>query len=169
MGGRSPALACLFLLGGLLFAQDAGQGRAFLLRGPDVVKGLPFFPPNVLRALAGAYSLDAPSALEPARDASRAGELKLWYTREALVLGSAWKRAEAYGGGAYLMGRGGGSVLLLRAEGYYLFFELPGAAPSAPEELKRRAFVRAFDRKFLSFFKNAGSDAELSFPAFVDY
>jgi hypothetical protein len=35
--------------------------------------------------------------------------------------------------------------------------------------LASRAFIPAFARKFLAFFNNAASEAELSFPAFVEY
>jgi hypothetical protein len=159
------ALAACALVGWAALAQGAAaQGtaparRAILLRGADAVKGLPFFPPNAIAALSGVYG--------PEGTASGAPETRVWYSREALVLSSAWKRADLGASGlpdesAYALARAGGSVLALRTAKYTLFFEL-GDDPGG------RDFARAFDRKFRSFFDNAASDAELSFPAYVDY
>ena len=137
--------------------------RAILVRGAYAVKGLPFFPPNALPALTGIYGPDTGSA----GPASRADEISVWYTREALVLGGTWKRTDIGGSEAYLIERPQGPVIVLKSAGYYLFFELP--AGTSPDDKGRASFVRAFDRKFLVFFTNAATDAELSFPAYVDY
>jgi hypothetical protein len=137
--------------------------RAILVRGAYAVKGLPFFPPNALPALTGTYGPDAGSA----SSAFRAGEISVWYTRETLVLGGTWKRADIGGSEAYFVERHQGPVVVLKSAGYYLFFELP--AGTSPDDKDRASFVRAFDRKFLVFFANAATDAELSFPAYVDY
>jgi hypothetical protein len=142
-------------------ATDSSAQRAFLVRGAEPVKGLPFFAPNALPALSGAYSLRA--------DAPRGAELPVWYTRASLVLGSSWKRAEGFGPSALLLARPQGRVLVLRAERYYLFFELPAQGGTVRDEQGRQAFIRAFERKFGAFFDNAPTDAELSFPAYVDY
>jgi hypothetical protein len=151
----------------------AGAQRAFLVRGAASVRGLPFFSANALAALVGAYSLGgAAGATAPGGAAAPAQgvappepELLVWYTREALVLGGSWKQAASYGGAAFALERPQGPVIVMKAAAYYLFFDLPQAAA----ERDRRAFIRAFDRKFLAFFENARSDAELSFPAYVDY
>jgi hypothetical protein len=158
------ALAALVLAGGALFgAGAAAPRRAVLLRGADAVKGLPFFPPNAIAALSGAYVPGLPaSGAAPGRP-----ETAVWYSRELIVLSSAWKRADAGAVGfpdeaAYSLARGSLTVLAIRAPKYTLFFELS-------DESGGREFARAFDRKFRSFFDNAASDAELSFPAYVDY
>jgi len=158
-------LALLALAGpGTAQAVSTQARRAFLVRGPAPVKGLPFFAPNVLPGLAGEYSL-----VEPRVGEAGAAEFPVWYTRASIVLASTWKRAEAYGPGAFLLGRGPASVLLIRTSRCSLFFELPpSAAPDAPDS-RQRAFIGAFVKKFTVFFDNAATDAELSFPAYVDY
>ena len=137
--------------------------RAILVRGAFAVKGLPFFPPNALPALTGIYGPDTGST----SPASRQDEISVWYTPEALVLGGTWKRTDIGGPEAYLIERPQGPVIVLKSAGYYLFFELP--AGTSPDDKDRASFARAFDRKFLVFFTNAATDAELSFPAYVDY
>jgi hypothetical protein len=168
---RAAALRALPLIAAvaLCFAAPlfaAPGGRAILVLGADSIKGLPFFSPNAIRALSGAYELGlagkTPQALSPS--SSSTPRIAVWYTREALVLGPEWKRLELGGSRAYSLARGGGAVVALRADRYTLFFE-PGPVP----EGKARAFMLAFERKFLAFFENAPSDAELSFPAFVDF
>ncbi len=165
MRRTSVAFTALSLLAfaALALAQDkaassgaASLRRAILVRGASSVKGLPFFPPNAMAALSGAYS--------PHGAADAADEIPVWYTREAVVLGGAWKRATLAGYSAFSLERPRGSVLALRAPRYSLFFELPAALDSGG-----RAFITAFDRKFQAFFENAATEAELSFPAFVEY
>ena len=178
------ALAAAFLaaasLGLPAAAQAAGsQGtaarRALLSRGADSVKGLPFFPPNALSALVGSYALAGLSsklATGPAAAPFSAAvwglaEARVWYTRESLVLGSAWRRTDLGGRLAYSLAQAQRQVLLLREEGYYLFFEFSRDLES--EDPRRGAFALAFERKFQAFFQNASGDAELSFPAFVEF
>ena len=169
-----PVLAALAFAAGQApkVAAQTGTARlAMLVRGADSVRGLPFFPPNALAALVGAYrpqsavSVAAPQPGEPG--AAGVDETTVWYTRETLVLGPAWKRTGLVGSEAYLMARPRGAVILLKQARYYLFFELPVGAE--PGDKDRLSFVRAFDRKFLAFFNNAATDAELSFPAYVDF
>jgi hypothetical protein len=168
----SIALAALVIAGGALFGAGgaAAPRRAVLLRGADAVKGLPFFPPNAIAALSGAYVPNRPA---PAGGSSAAGaapglpETAVWYSREFLVLSPAWKRVDSLSVGfpdeaAYALARGSLTILAIRAPKYTLFFELS-------DEGGGREFARAFDRKFRSFFDNAAGDAELSFPAYVDY
>jgi hypothetical protein len=161
-------LACLLLAGqGGALGQISSSGRALLVRGADPVRGLPFFAPNALPGLIGAYSMGGPASQTKVPPA--APELSIWYTREPLVLGSSWRRDETYGSGAFLLARPQDQVLVLKAPGYYLFFELTDLSGAAPSDQGRRAFIRAFVRKFSAFFQSAASDAELSFPAYVDY
>jgi len=176
---RRAAAAVALSLCGLLAATPQGSAgtaarRALLERGADPIKGLPFFSPNAIAALSGAYDLGASAAAKAAvspiaasRPAPNAPMVGVWYTREDLVIGSAWKRAAVGGASGYALSRSQGIVLALRGQGYSLFFELPsGEAADDPAAL---AFIKAFDRKFLAFFENAATDAELSFPAYVDY
>jgi hypothetical protein len=151
-------------------AQASPPRRAILLRGADAVKGLPFFPPNALAALSGAYSLDGPASPGSAPRAQAAGaaaEVPVWYSRAPIVPAPSWKRVDlgaglSAGEAAYSFPRGELTVLALKEGKYSLFFELP-------DDPRAGAFARAFARKFQAFFDNAADDAELSFPAFVDY
>jgi len=187
IGRARAALAAALFLAGCLGAHAAAQAlapagaqgraarRAILVRGADAVKGLPFFSPNALAALVGSYDLaglGATAARAPAPGAAPgtapgAAEARVWYTREPLVLGGAWRRTDLEGSLAYSLAQDGGAVLLLKDPGYYLFFEF--SKELAPDEAGRRAFVLSFERKFQVFFQNASNDAELSFPAYVDY
>ena len=167
MGRTGAALIALALLSmTALHSQSApAVRRAVLERGADSVKGLPFFPPNAIAALTGAY--DLAGSLAPASASGGRQEASVWYSRETIVLGSAWKRVDlgfvaSAGQVAYSLAGGRGSVLALKGGKYTLFFELA-------DDPKTRAFIAAFDRKFQAFFFNANSDAELSFPAYVDY
>jgi hypothetical protein len=75
-------------------------------------------------------------------------------------------------GRAYVLSASGGDVLALRSGGRYTLFFRPEKAAGTTARLgdeRMKAFIKAFSRKFLAFFENAASDAELSFPAFVDY
>jgi hypothetical protein len=141
----------------------AAHRRAILVSGADRARGLPFFEPNAIAALSGRYALDAAAQAGAGAPATVA----VWFSRESLVFGPAWKRVDAreagtYAEAAYSLPRDVGAVLALKFEGYALFFELSGDPRAA-------AFSRAFSAKFPVFFRNAPSDAELSFPAYVDY
>jgi hypothetical protein len=158
---RAALLALAILLFSSPLAAAPVVRRAILVRGADSVKGLPFFAPNAIAALSGRYSLDG------ATSPGRAEGLAVWYSRESLVFSSAWKRldrseASSYADAAYSLERDGRSVLALKFEGYVLFLELSGDSREA-------AFARAFSAKFSIYFRSAASDAELSFPAYVDY
>jgi hypothetical protein len=161
---RELAAAALLLslaLGALCASAQSlpSARRAMLIRGPDRAKGLPFFQPNAIAALAGSYSLDGSSATPAASAAS------VWFTREYLVLGPSWKRSDMAGLAAYVQALPASQAVALKLSDYYLLFELPGSLPAS----LRSAFIEAFERKFLVFYQNAGSEAEISFPAFVDY
>ena len=107
--------------------------------------------------------------------------VRVWFTRERVVLGREWKQATAGTSRAWLLerppsrdgasgetaspGEGGAekpTVLAILPGSYALFFELPDGSP------RSRDFAPAFLRRFAVFFENARSDAELSMPAFVD-
>jgi len=176
--------AGLALLAASSSSAAAAPRRALLARGADPVKGLPFFSPNAIAALRGSYDLaeagaarGAASGAVPASPAGALGSrgetraIQVWYSREGVVFSEAWKRlgqgeAGAYAEAAFSLERGAARVLALRAEGYALFFELTQDPKDAGAEL---SFVRAFAAKFALYFRNAQTDAELSFPAFVDY
>lgn len=131
----------------------AARSPARLLSGPAALRGLPFFAPNAIRVLRGEYDLG------PFR-------VVLWYTREALVFGDAWKAQPSGRGGqakSWLLDRPEGTVLVIAESGYSLLAELPQDSASL------RRFLWALDEKFRVFFLNAPTDAELSFPAFVDF
>ena len=174
MGRTLAGLASALLLAALVAGGAAQSGtakgasadprRAFLARGADAVKGLPFFPTNAIPALSGVYRLGGGP---PGGAAPKDGEVSVWYTREPLILKSSWKRIEFAGFDAFALARPRGNVLVLKGASYHLFFELPAGA--ATDDPGRRAFVKAFERKFSVFFENAASDTELSFPAYVDY
>ena len=132
---------------------EAIRSPARLLSGPAALRGLPFFAPNAIRVLRGDYDLG------PLRVA-------VWYTREALVFGEAWKSQPSGRGGAaksWLLERSAGPVLAIAEPGYCLFVEL------SQDSASLRRFAWSLDEKFRVFFLNAPTDAELSFPAFVDF
>jgi hypothetical protein len=150
------ALAALAVLAPTAAAQSAPQRRAILVTGASPEKGLPFFAANAIPCLEGSYRASASGGTE-------GPELRVWFTREATVLNKAWKRSELSGGAVWALDRTTGLVLFVKAQAYSLFFELPADSPAW------RAFIPAFERKFAVFFENAATDAELSFPAYVDY
>lgn len=162
----ATALLALLVLVQLLAIAQAPARRALLVSGADPVKGLPFFPPNALASLVGAYDLALPAP--PGSLTTPSALAEVWYTRESLVLGPAWKRSDGALPQALVLDRPQGPVYGLAGEGYRLFLEPPNGS-AAGAESAWRAFVPAFERKFQAFFLNAATDAELSFPAFVDY
>jgi hypothetical protein len=154
----------------------AGAQRAILVDGAFAVKGLPFFPPNALSALTGRYRPDSGQGSVPSTarsspaspgSGSKADAISVWYTRETLVMDGSWRRTETGGAESYVLARPQGPVIVQKSARFYLFFEFPAGA--SPEDRSLLSFISAFDRKFLVFFSNAATDAELSFPAYVDY
>ncbi len=125
---------------------------ARLIKGPYPAKGLPFFETNALPALQGEYSLAQ-------------GSCRVWSCRAPLVFGGEWKsqgRAEAGQAALRLLSTPSSVVLALSGDGYTLFFEAPSDSPTL------RTFAYAMEKRFRGFFAAAPTDAELSFPAFVD-
>jgi len=128
-------------------------GRALLLRGPEPRKGLPFFSPNAIPALVGEYEVS--TAL-----------VRVWSSRSPLSFGKSWESIPIKLPAslrALRLARDGGPVIALAGPGYSLFFELPEDTPAF------RSFLAAFERRFAFFFEGAPTDAELSFPAYLDY
>ena len=117
------------------------------------MRGLPFFGPNAIPALSGLYDVDG-------------RELRVWSCRETLWLSPEWKPLPSgldTVSKAFLLQKGPGAILALVAKDYRLFVELP------EDSAILRRFAASLDRRFLVFFQNAKSDAELSFPAYVDF
>jgi hypothetical protein len=174
--GRGFRAAIAVLASCESIAAEAAEARAetpaaVLLKGAISARGLPFFGPNAIGALYGEYLLgmrarDAASAVAAAGGAAASDKARLvsvWYTRESVVLSAAWKSSASYGPGARVLARPEGPALFLKGEGYSLFLELAAESPEA------RSFAQALNRKFAVFFRNAPSDAELSFPSVVEY
>lgn len=137
--------------------QAAKPRTARLESGPEAVKGLPFFSPNAIAALRGRYSVGAESA-------------QVYSCRAEVFLGPEWSPLTApdssgLGSGlrCFVRDREAAPVLAIRAARYTLFIGLPRYAP----ELLIFSFALA--EKFSPFFSNAATDAELSFPAFIDF
>lgn len=174
VSGALLPLLMLIILAIPLAAQgrDGKTGRGYLIDGPQPVKGLPFFSPNAIPSLKGSYALASES--EGSADLSHRPSLNLWYTKEALVFGDAWKKADFAGleaRSALISSYKSSSVLALREGRYTLFFVKDGSSSgdSDVETAVNKGFILAFEKKFQAFFQNAASDAELSFPAFVDF
>ncbi len=126
---------------------------ARLLKGPTAVRGLPFFGQNAIAALSGEYAVGQ-------------RRVKVWSCRSPVFYSPAWKPTQTDLGAstrAFLLARPEGPVLAFSAGSFTLFVELPADSPSL------RRFSVALERRFAVFFVNAASDAELSFPAFVEY
>jgi|GEM_PF-6606001 len=140
-------------------------GRALLVRGTYAFRGLPHFPPNAVPGLAGEYLLAAPPVGPDSAAAGTADlSLRVWYTREPLVFGDRWKSGKLGPYTSYELRPDATSMLFLAiaSDGHELFLELPRDLPEL------RSFAVALERKFDQFFVGASSDADLSFPAFVD-
>lgn len=168
--------AALFLAAVCLVGPLAAQGtslraepaRGVLTRGPENLRGLPFFSPNAIPVLRAEYLIvpaaqapkDAASAVDSARDEIL---VRVWFTREAVVLGRDWIQASVGERRIWLLPRPGERPVLALLDSRYAFiFELPADSPTL------RSFAIALERRFDIFFRNAPSDAELSLPAFVD-
>jgi len=168
-GAASPSRFAALSAQGLGSPPAASSFRAVLTRGPDALRGLPFFAPNAIPSLRVEYLIiaadsspeDAASAVDPARAEPL---VRVWFTREAVVLGRDWKETRSGGRQAWSLARAEGlPVLALLHERYALFLELP------QDDARMRAFAAALERRFSVFFENAPSDADLSLPAFVEF
>jgi hypothetical protein len=166
--GAAAALAAAAFLGlGLPSAEaQAGSGpRAVLAAGTFALRGLPFFSPNAIPCLKGEYALSPGGATAPpaAETGIIPGErIPVWFTREPLIFGAEWKRSSLGGYAARSLSRPAGQALALVSERYVLVFEIPS------DDAAFRSIALAIANRFAVFFANAPTDAELSFPAFVD-
>ncbi len=151
-GAQTAAPPGGIVAGGMPLA--APPGRGLLAEGPARVGGLPFFPSNATPALSGTYLVG------PDR-------ITFWFTRSALFFSESWKDhpalASATGVPSSLLVLDGRQVFALRWKDHCLFLSAP-----AGRELSR-AFIVAFVRRFSFFYGTAATDAELSFPAAVDF
>jgi hypothetical protein len=150
-GGAVAALAALLILSAGTASAQAGQ--AILERGPAAVRGIPFFPPNVLAADKGEY-LAGQSRIE------------VYFTREPLVLPAGWRKAPC------------GQEALLRLDeeerptfcyvepgegGYALFLSFE------TEAFPWCAWTLAFLQRLRSLLTFSQGPAEVPFPAILEY
>jgi hypothetical protein len=139
----------------------APVGRAILIHGPETLRGLPFFSPNAIPALGASYLL-----------ADKA--IRVWYTREALWFSDEWHAIpEPSGPGIKQVLRRDDArlgVIVLRTQRFSLFLSLPdGTGTGAGIGPEFRRFSAGLVSRFAFFFDNAATDAELSFPATIDF
>ncbi len=133
--------------------RTARMSQAILERGPVAVRGLPFFPPNVLEADRAEY-LAGHSLIE------------VYITREPLVLPVGWRKASC------------GQEALLRVEGEdrptYCFVE-PGEGGYAlflafeSDDFPWCAWTQAFLPRLRSLLAFGQGRADAPFPAVLDY
>jgi hypothetical protein len=150
-------LAIMLMLSVLPAGAQAGKtpqaAQAILELGPVAVRGLPFFPPNVLEADRAEY-LAGHSLIE------------VYITREPLVLPVDWRKASC------------GQEALLRVEGEdrptYCFVE-PGEGGFAlflafeSDDFPWCAWTRAFLPRLRSLLAFSRGPADAPFPAVLDY
>jgi hypothetical protein len=163
------------LAGGGSIVADSGiqlkSGRAILIRGPLIFRGLPFFAPNALPGLSGEYLLSLPAPEPTSQGSSGASaspqtlRLRVWYTREPLYFDAGWTRGALGRYTIYTSRRGaaGAPVIAFALDRYELFVELPADSAAL------RRFAAALEDRFALFFAEAATDADLSFPSFVDF
>jgi len=148
-------------------------GRALLVDGSRLVKGLPGFGRNALPALAGMY------AYIPAGQKTIQGEpdtilqVSVWFTREPLVYSAEWttpagglKPCPTLPAGISLLGTfkpdEGTTLWALGAAGYTLFVGVPAALANPCR------FVSVLAERFLFFQRYAERPEDTSFPAILD-
>jgi len=150
-GALSAALAILLsLAAGTAGAQG---GQAILERGPIAVRGIPFFPPNVLEADWGEYLTGQ-------------FRIEVYFTREPLALPGGWRKAPC------------GRETLLRLDGEekptFCYVE-PGDGGYAlflsfeSEAFAWCAWTQAFLPRLRSLLNFSQDPAEVPFPAILEY
>jgi len=162
---------------------DALQpGRAVLIDGARLVKGLPGFGRNALPALSGEYAYlaagqeavpgNAPVAPGPnAEDGSL--RVSVWFTREPLVYPDAWttpaeglKTCATLPSGISMLGSldldEETTLWALGAAGYTLFVAVPGTLADPCR------FATIFTERFLFFQRYAERPEDASFPSILD-
>ncbi len=143
-------LAMLLLLAGV--PAGAQKGQAVLESGPRAIRGIPFFPPNVLEAARGEYLAGG-------------SRIQVLFTREPLVPPAGWRRIPC----------GRETILRLEEEekptfcylepegGYALFLTFEA------ESFPWCAWTQAFLQRLRSLLTFSQDPAEVPFPAILDY
>ncbi len=144
-------LAILLILSAV--SADSLPGQAILESGPVAVRGLPFFPPNLLAADRAEY-LAGQSLIE------------VYFTREPLVLPAGWRKERC------------GQESLLRVEGEdrpaFCYVE-PGEGGYAlfltfeSDDFPWCAWTQAFLQRLRSLLAFSQGPEEAPFPAVLDY
>jgi len=154
------------------------KDRALLVRGTEMIQGLPLAVENAVPALYGEYAFgmdaaspDAGAAVpdRPSFDAPVPYALfRVWHTATPVVSGDDWKQAALNGfpAGVKVFLRDlpdtRREVWLYDAPAYRLFLETPAGFE------KSAAFLVVFSERFAYYARYAASPNDLSFPAQVD-
>jgi hypothetical protein len=143
--------------------QAAGaQERAVLRSGPAAVRGIPYFPANVLSAYRGEYRLDPPAGEEGAAGTS---EVTVFHTEATLVLPQEWPPQRCGRLGLLrVTGEEAYTVCYRDSRGYTLFFSF---VPGEPPDGSCR-FVEGFVRRFQALLGFADPQYGPPFPAVLD-
>ncbi len=172
-GMPSPLVQTAVLKNNVLRINGLVKNRALLVRGTEMIQGLPLAADNSVPALYGEYlfGVDASSDAEAAplyETAVPSLLFRVWYTATPVVMGDEWKPVTQKGLPA--------KVMVLRRENletkrevwlydssmYRLFLETPlGFEKSA-------AFLLVFSERFAYYARYAASPNDYSFPAQVD-
>lgn len=162
---------------------DALQpGRAVLVDGSRLVKGLPGFGRNALPALSGEYAYrpaaqkavpgNTPSTPPPSA-ADDSLRVSVWFTREPLVYPGEWttpaeglKTCATLPAGISMLGSleldAATTLWALGATGYTLFVAVPGTLADPCR------FATIFTERFLFFQRYAERPEDTSFPSILD-
>jgi len=139
---------------------DQLGGRAILVEGSRIVKGLPGFGRNALSALYGEYSILGEKGT-PVR-------VPVWYTRENLVIPSSWKKTvcRSMTAGFNVLSASeepdGSSLWILSTTEYHLMVQIP-------EDIGDSCgFITKFSDRFSFFYRYASVPEDISFPAILE-
>ncbi len=161
------------LVSRVLVIKGLKKDRALLVRGSEIVRGLPLAAENAVPALYGEYvfGLDALAIGEsnPLYEASVSYLLfRVWYTATPLTLGEDWNREALKGFPAGVsvsrreLQEAKREVWLFDGPAFRLFLETPLGFE------KSSAFLRVFSERFSYYARYAASTMDFSFPAQVD-
>jgi hypothetical protein len=141
-------------------SRAARMAQAILERGPVAVRGLPFFPPNVLEAAKGQYVVEEDRVVK--------ARIEVYFTREPLVFPAGWRRERC------------GAESVLRVEGEdrptYCFVE-SGEDGNAfalflsfdSEDFPWCAWTQAFLPRLRSLLSFSQGPTDAPFPAVLEY
>lgn len=148
-------LASSLLLAALAAATPAGaqaqKGSALLVKGPYLVRGIPFLDPNSLPAYRGEYQ-------------TQEGRLEVLFTRQPLVLPQEWKSQRC--GKLRLVQvpwENGYTVCYQDEKGFFLFFSFSFAGPG------RCAFIESFLQRFLYLLSFVQNEVDVPLPAVLEW